>query len=75
MRMPHLNRVQALQMERVTTVCKAPKNGVVADVDGWNQDRPTTGYTPEALSRRFEGMSVVSNIARKSKKDLYIHQK
>lgn len=61
------NRVQAMQIERVTTVCKAPKNGVMAHVEGRNQDRPMTSYTPEPLGGRFKALNIVSNISRKRK--------
>ena len=27
---------KTVQMERVAAVCKAPKDGVVADVNGWH---------------------------------------
>jgi len=61
------NRVQAMQMERVTTVCKAPKNGAMANVKGWNQDRPMTGHAPEPLCGRFKASNIVSDVSRKRK--------
>lgn len=66
---------QAAQVERVMAVCKAPKNGVVADVEGWDQDGPMTGHTPEPLCRRFETLNVVSNITGKRKISWLIRQR
>jgi hypothetical protein len=49
-------------VERVVTVCKAPKNRVMANVEGGNQDGPTTSHASEPLCRRFEASDVVSNV-------------
>ena len=53
-------RGQAVQVKRVAAVRKTPKDGLVANVERWNQDRSTTGHTPEPICRRFEGANIIS---------------
>ena len=68
-------RAQAAQVERMVTMCEAPKNGMVANIKGGNQDRPTTGHAMKPLHRRFEASDIVSNVTRKSKISWLIHQR
>lgn len=60
-------RAQAAQVERMVTMCEAPKNGMVANIEGGNQDRPMTGHATKPLHRRFKASDIVSNVTGKSK--------
>ena len=56
---------EAVQMERVAAMCKPPKNGAVAHINGGYKNWNAAGCTPEPFWRRIKCGNLIFDMSNK----------